>query len=87
MGYFYYEGLGVKKDLQQAFYWTKKAAEHGDRDGQCNLAWFYEDGMGVSKDAEKARYWYGQAALQGHDLAMEKCKELKGIKQINMNIK
>lgn len=22
-------------------------AEHGDRDGQCNLAWFYENGIGI----------------------------------------
>lgn len=77
IGYFYYEGLGIKKDLCQAFYWTSRAAEHGDRDGQCNLAWFYEDGIGVSKDMEKAKYWYKQAALQKHDLAIEKCKELK----------
>lgn len=76
VGYFYYEGLGVQKDLDKALYWTKRAAEHGDRDGQCNLAWFYEDAIGVPKDMEKARYWYKQAALQGHDLAIEKCKEL-----------
>ena len=76
VGYFYYEGLGVKTDLEQALYWTKRAAEHGDRDGQCNLAWFYEDAIGVAKDMEKAKYWYKQAALQNHDLAIEKCKEL-----------
>lgn len=76
VGYFYCEGLGVEPDLEQALYWTKKAAEHGDRDGQCNLAWFYEEAIGVSKDMEKAKYWYKQAALQGHDMAIEKCREL-----------
>ena len=40
IGYFYYEGLGVEKDLEKALYWTRRAAEHGDRDGQCNLAGF-----------------------------------------------
>ena len=79
VGYFYYEGLGVEADLAQALYWTKKAAEHGDRDGQCNLAWFYEEAIGVSKDMEKAKYWYRQAALQGHDMAIEKCKELNTV--------
>lgn len=79
VGYFYYEGLGVKADLERAFYWTKKAAEHGDRDGQCNLAWFYEEGIGTSKDMEKAKQWYRQAALQGHDMAIEKCKALNAI--------
>lgn len=79
VGYFYYEGLGVKADLERAFYWTKKAAEHGDRDGQCNLAWFYEEGIGVSEDMEKAKHWYRQAALQEHDMAIEKCKALNAI--------
>ena len=38
IGYFYYDGLGVEKDLEKAVYWTRRAADHGDRDGQCNLA-------------------------------------------------
>ena len=76
VGYFYYDGLGVEKDLAKAVYWTRRAADHGDRDGQCNLAWFHEDGIGVARDMEQASFWYRKAALQGHDLAMEKCKEL-----------
>ena len=32
VGYFYYDGLGVEKNAEKAFYWTKRAAEHGDRD-------------------------------------------------------
>lgn len=76
IGYFYYEGLGVEKDLEKALYWTRRAAEHGDRDGQCNLAWFYEDAIGVERDIEQAKHWYRLAALQGHDLAIEKCKEI-----------
>ena len=42
VGYFYLDGLGVEKDAAQAFYWTERAARHGDRDGQYNLSWFYE---------------------------------------------
>ncbi len=76
VGYFYYDGLGVEKDLEKALYWTRRAAEHGDRDGQCNLAWFYEDGIGVNRDLEQAKHWYRKAALQDHDLAIAKCKEL-----------
>lgn len=76
VGYFYYDGLGVEKDLGKAVYWTRRAADHGDRDGQCNLAWFHEDGIGVARDMEQAIFWYRKAALQEHDLAMEKCKEL-----------
>ena len=76
VGYFYLDGLGVEKDMAKALYWTQRAAIHGDRDGQYNLAWFYEEGMGVRADPEKARYWYKAAALQDHDLAIAKCKKL-----------
>ena len=61
IGYFYYDGLGVEKDLGKALYWTRRAAEHGDRDGQYNLAWFYEDAIGVKRDIEKAKHWYRSA--------------------------
>jgi len=77
VGYFYFDGLGVEKDLEKAFYWTERSAKHGDRDGQFNLAWFYEEGYFVKPDMEHAQYWYKQAARQNHDLAIAKCKELR----------
>ena len=77
VGYFYLEGLGVEKDTSKALYWTQRAANHGDRDGQYNLAWFYEEGIGVERNIEKARHWYKASALQDHDLAAQKCKELR----------
>lgn len=76
IGFAYLEGIGTPKDLEKALYWTTLSAEHGDRDGQCNLAWIYEEGLCGNKDMEKAKYWYKQAALQNHDLAIDKCKEL-----------
>ncbi len=76
VGYFYYDGLGTEKDLTKAVYWTRRAADHGDRDGQCNLAWFHEDGIGVEQDMEQAVFWYRKAALQDHELALQKCRDL-----------
>ena len=76
IGYFYYDGLGTEKNLSKALYWTRRAAHHGDRDGQYNLAWFSEEGIGMEKDMEQAIFWYRRAALQDHDLAIEKCREL-----------
>lgn len=77
VGYFYHEGLGVKQDLEQSFYWTKRGAEHGDWDAQYNLAlWFYEPGVVVEQDLEKAGEWYVKAALSGHPEAREKCLAL-----------
>ena len=52
---FLFEGLGTEKDYTKAFYWTERAADHGDRDAQCNLTWFYEDGIGVEADIEKSK--------------------------------
>ena len=76
IGYFDFDGLGVEKKLEEAVYWTRRAAEHGDGDGQFNLAWFYEEANGVDKDLLQAKYWYKQAALQNHDLAIKRCNEL-----------
>lgn len=77
IGYCYLKGLGVEKDLEQAFAWTLRAAEHGDRDGQYNLGSFYEEGLGVKRDMEQAARWYLEAARQDHDLAAGKCRELR----------
>lgn len=76
VGYFYYDGLGVEKDLEKAVYWTRRAADHGDRDGQYNLAWFCEEAIGMERDMEQAVFWYRKAALQDQGLAVEKCREL-----------
>lgn len=74
MGYFYLEGYGVQKNLTRAFYWTERAAQHGDRDAQFNLGWFYENGIIVPKDLEIANVWYHKAAAQQQTDALEKLK-------------
>ena len=76
IGYFYCEGLGVEKDLEKAFYWTRRAAEHGDRDGQFNLGCFYEEGTALARSMEQAALWYQRAARQGHTEAAERCRAL-----------
>lgn len=77
VGYFYSEGLGVEKDEKKVLFWTRRAAEHGDWDAQYNLGEFYEKGIAVQKDMKQAGEWYRKAALQGHDMALAKCKELE----------
>lgn len=72
MGYFYLEGLGVEKNLGKAFYWTQRAAFHGDRDAQYNLGWFYETGTSVPQDMEQAVHWYQLAAQQRQKEALDK---------------
>lgn len=76
VGYFYLEGLGVEKDAGRALFWTRRAAVHGDWDGQFNLAGFYDEGSIVSRDFEQACFWYRKAARQGHELAVQRCHAL-----------
>lgn len=71
-GYFYHEGLGVEKDMKKSFFYTERAARHGDRDAQFNLAnWFYEPGVIVEKNMAEAIAWYRRAARQGQSNAVE----------------
>lgn len=76
VGYFYAEGLGVERDLDRALLWTRRAAEHGDRDGQFNLGCFYEEGTVLARDMEQAALWYQRAARQGHAEAAERLRAL-----------
>ena len=76
VGYFYAEGLGVERDLDRALLWTRRAAEHGDRDGQFNLGCFYEEGTVLARSMEQAALWYQRAARQGHTEAAERCRAL-----------
>ena len=52
-------------------------AEQGYPLAECQIGYFfYEEAIGVERDIEQAKHWYRLAALQYHDLAIEKCKEL-----------
>ncbi|XCP83629.1 tetratricopeptide repeat protein [Roseburia hominis] len=76
IGWFYYSGLGVERNENEAFLWTKRAAEHGDRDAQNNLGEFYEEGIGTEKDLEQAKAWYVKAAQNDSPEGIEKCLAL-----------
>ena len=76
VGYFYAQGLGVERDLDRALLWTRRAAEHGDRDGQFNLGCFYEEGTALARSMGRAALWYQRAARQGHTEAAERCRAL-----------
>ena len=63
--------------VDKALLWTRRAAEHGDRDAQYNLAdCFYWPGLVVEMDVEEAGAWYRRAAEQGHPEARIKCQAL-----------
>ena len=64
-----------ENDFNEVIWRIRKSADHGDRDGQCNLAWCYENAIAVECDMEQAAFWYRKAALQDHKFAINKCRE------------
>lgn len=55
---------------------ARRAADHGEPDGQYHLARFYEEAIDTERDMEQAIFWYRKAALQGYAPAIEKCRKL-----------
>ena len=52
---------------------TRLLAYNGDSVAQYNIAKHYE---ADEIDIDQSIFWYRKAALQGHELAIQKCKEL-----------
>ncbi len=62
LGALYANGLGVGKDLAEAFRLYLLAAEHGNILAANNVAVMYANGEGVEKNPEKASEWLRMAA-------------------------
>ncbi len=88
LGFAYYWGDGVTRDMTKAFEWFMKAALQGEVSSQRRVAKAYEAGEGVAKDKTKAVEWYEKAALQGDLWAQQKVVDASeaGIIQSNEKI-
>ncbi|VAX02620.1 hypothetical protein MNBD_GAMMA20-994 [hydrothermal vent metagenome] len=69
IGWMFHTGNGVKKDLQTAAVWYRKAADQGHEIAQNNLGVFYEKGVVGPANTKKAAIWYQMAADQGYSYA------------------
>jgi uncharacterized protein len=58
----YFVGRGVPRDLAQAAYWYRKAADQGNPSAQTNLGYLYISGIGVTRDPAEAAKWYRRAS-------------------------
>ncbi|MFZ6743764.1 tetratricopeptide repeat protein [Undibacterium sp. JH2W] len=66
LGWRYYVGDGVPRNVLQAAFWYRKAAEQGYAAAQVELAELYLYGLeGMDVDVPEAMHWYRQAAEQG----------------------
>lgn len=70
LAFLYQNGMGVKKDLPQAFKWFNEAAQRGDAMAQANLGLMYEDGSVGPSDLVQAYKWFTLSAEQGNVVGM-----------------
>jgi len=66
LGYFYREGIVVKRDYAKARHWFKKAAEMGSGEAQYELGILLDKGLGGKQSYKKAGIWWAQAAELGN---------------------
>jgi TPR repeat protein len=73
VGFIYHRGLGVDVDDQKAFFWLRKAAEHGQPEGQMMLGTLYFYGQGVARSYIQAYAWC-DVAQDGGNADAEFCR-------------
>lgn len=65
IGFRYYRGEIVKKDIDSALYWIRKAADAGDLTAAANLGYLLTDSKDIPHDEEEALRWLGEAVKAG----------------------
>lgn len=77
----YANGLGVGKNVSQAFTWTKAAAEKGHIAAQYLLGSAYSGGLGTPKDEQKALSWFLKAHERGSEKAAFRLARIMAVEQ------
>ena len=81
MALMYANGVGVGKDVEQAFAWTKASAEKGHTVAQYLLGSAYSNGLGTPKDLQKALLWFVKSFEHGNEKAALKLARVLGAAQ------
>jgi TPR repeat protein len=66
IGFMYHRGLGVGIDDREAALWLRRAAEHGQAEGQLMLGMLFYYGRGVPQSFVKAYAWCDLAETNGN---------------------
>jgi TPR repeat protein len=74
LGFMYYKGDGVAIDNRKAAFWLRKAAEHGQPEGQFMLGTLYFYGKGVTQSYIQAYAWCDLAQDSG-DADASMCRD------------
>ncbi len=85
LGEMYLDGIGVKQDRNQAFFWISRAANQSDPKAIYLLGFMYENGLKVDVNFERAAILYKKAANEGQVIAKYHLalmyKEGRGVKK------
>lgn len=71
MGWMYFHGMGVEKDVAKALKWYQIAAEAGGHEGMNNLGYLYLHGVGVEQDVQEAIRWFRKSSAAGNPYAYD----------------
>ena len=74
IGFMYHRGMGVTTDNRRAAFWLRKAAEHGQPEGQFMLGSLYFYGAGVEKSYVQAYAWC-DLAQDGGNADAQMCRD------------
>lgn len=74
LAFIYHRGFGVRVDDKLAAYWSRKAAEHGQPEGQLLLGTLYFYGQGVRQSYIRAFAWCDLAQDSGSSDAQD-CRD------------
>jgi hypothetical protein len=66
IGFMYHRGLGVAVDDSEAAVWLRRAAEHGQAEGQLMLGMLFYYGRGVPQSFVQAYAWCDLAETNGN---------------------
>lgn len=61
VGYFYDQGIGIKKNPEGAYMWYRRAAMRGNLAGCLNLGVWYRD----AGNLRRSKFWFSKAYAQG----------------------
>jgi len=66
IGFMYHRGLGVDADDREAAVWLRRAARHGQAEGQLMLGILFYYGRGVTQSYVRAYAWCELAEISGN---------------------
>lgn len=84
---FYFFGIGMEQDSNQAFYWWQKAANQGFGPAQYSVGICYASGIGVDVSLDSAKKYIELASQQNIPQSKEKLQEIDKLKKYHLSIK